>query len=79
MTTQTTKPLNNIKALIGGGASGLGLATATRIIEAGGSAVLLDINQDQGEKAQQQLGDNALFIATDVCDETAVDAFGIFA
>jgi len=74
MTIKTTKSLNNICALIGGGASGLGLATATRIIEAGGRVTLLDISQEQGIKAQQQLGDKSLFIETDVSSESAVDS-----
>lgn len=74
MNMQVTKPLNTINAVISGGASGLGLATATRIINAGGHVTLLDINQEQGEKSQQQLGDNALFVQTDVCSETAVNS-----
>ena len=32
------------KAVVTGGASGLGLATARRVIEAGGQAALLDMN-----------------------------------
>ena len=42
--------LEQAKAVISGGASGLGLATARRIIAAGGSAALLDVNDEQGEK-----------------------------
>ena len=73
MNTQAMRSLSNIKAVISGGASGLGLASATRIIEEGGSVALLDINQQQGEKAQQQLGERAIFIHTDVSSEAAVD------
>ena len=40
--------LNTAKAIITGGASGLGFATAERVIAAGGQAVLLDINAEQG-------------------------------
>src|SRR5690606_34261744 len=43
-----TMQLENSAAVVSGGASGLGLATATKIVAAGGRAVLLDINEDQG-------------------------------
>lgn len=66
--------LNNAKAVITGGASGLGFATAQKIIEAGGHAVLLDINDEQGNKAAKQLGDKAHYISTDVSNEQAVQS-----
>ena len=40
--------LGTAKAVITGGASGLGLATAERIVAAGGQVVLLDVNDEQG-------------------------------
>lgn len=65
----------HIKAAISGGASGLGLATAKRFIEAGGSVVLLDINEEAGQAAREALGtDQAFFVPTDVTDESKVDA-----
>ncbi len=64
--------LQSAKAVITGGASGLGLATAHRVIAAGGQAVLLDVNAEQGEAAANELGDNAIFIRTDVCSEEEV-------
>jgi NAD(P)-dependent dehydrogenase (short-subunit alcohol dehydrogenase family) len=60
------------KAIITGGASGLGLATAQRITLAGGHVVLLDINDEQGQAAAASLGDHAAFIRTDVADEASV-------
>jgi len=66
--------LSSAKAVITGGASGLGLATARRIIEAGGHAVLLDINDEQGEAQATELGECALYINTDVSDEASVQA-----
>ena len=60
------------KAVVSGGASGLGLATARRIIEAGGHAALLDINDEQGEKSAEALGERSVFIKTDVTDEQGV-------
>jgi NAD(P)-dependent dehydrogenase (short-subunit alcohol dehydrogenase family) len=66
--------LNESHAIITGGASGLGLAVATRIIRAGGRATLLDVNALQGNPAAAELGERAAFIATDVTDEAAVNA-----
>jgi NAD(P)-dependent dehydrogenase (short-subunit alcohol dehydrogenase family) len=58
--------------IITGGASGLGLATAQTIVNNGGNAVLLDLNEDAGKKAQQALGEKALFVKTDVVSEEDV-------
>lgn len=60
------------KAVISGGASGLGLATAQRVIDAGGQVVLLDVNEEQGNTSAGQLGAKALFVQTDVTNEAAV-------
>ena len=46
------------KAIISGGASGLGFATAENIINKGGKVALLDINKD-GEKSAKSLGNSA--------------------
>jgi len=66
--------LASAKAVVTGGASGLGFATAERIIAAGGHATLLDINDEQGRHAVEKLGNNARFIKTDVSDEGQVQA-----
>jgi NAD(P)-dependent dehydrogenase (short-subunit alcohol dehydrogenase family) len=60
------------KAVVSGGASGLGFATAKRIVDAGGHAALLDVNDEQGEKSAAELGEGAIFIHTDVSNETEV-------
>jgi len=60
------------KAVITGGASGLGFATAERIIAEGGQVVLMDVNEEQGEIRAAELGDRALFVRTDVSDEDNV-------
>ncbi|MEE4244204.1 MAG: SDR family NAD(P)-dependent oxidoreductase [Kangiellaceae bacterium] len=62
------------KAVISGGASGLGAGVAKSIIDAGGQVVLLDINQQQGEAYARELGDRALFIQTDISVEAQVEA-----
>ena len=47
--------LATAKAVISGGASGLGYATAERVIGAGGHVVLLDINEEQGVTSAAEL------------------------
>ncbi len=64
--------LANAKAIISGGASGLGFATAQTVVDAGGHAALLDVNEEQGKASAEQLGERAMFIQTDVTDEVAV-------
>ena len=66
--------LASAKAIISGGASGLGLATAKCVIEAGGHAALLDVNEGEGTKSAAELGDRAVFVSTDVSDEDGVRA-----
>src|ERR1700733_8859108 len=66
--------LKESHAVVTGGASGLGLAVANRIVLAGGKVTLLDVNEAQGNAAAATLGERAAFIATDVTDEAAVDA-----
>ncbi|MBT8074730.1 MAG: SDR family NAD(P)-dependent oxidoreductase [Xanthomonadales bacterium] len=64
--------LNNVKALITGGVSGLGLAVARKVIASGGQAVLLDINDDAGAAVEAELGGAATYIRTDVTSEQGV-------
>ncbi|MEO8883668.1 MAG: SDR family NAD(P)-dependent oxidoreductase [Devosia sp.] len=66
--------LKESRAVVSGGASGLGLAVATRIVQAGGSVTLLDVNEAQGTAAAATLGERAGFIATDVTDEAGVNS-----
>jgi NAD(P)-dependent dehydrogenase (short-subunit alcohol dehydrogenase family) len=64
--------LGQARAVISGGASGLGFATAERVIEAGGQVVLLDINDEQGEASANELGGRARYLNTDVSNEDSV-------
>lgn len=66
--------LSEAKAVVTGGASGLGFATAQRIIDAGGQVVLLDINDELGAASASKLGDRAAYISTDVSNEDSVKA-----
>jgi len=66
--------LASAKTVISGGASGLGFATAQRVIDAGGRVAILDINDEQGAASAASLGDRATYINTDVSDEASVKA-----
>jgi NAD(P)-dependent dehydrogenase (short-subunit alcohol dehydrogenase family) len=63
--------LKDVKAVITGGASGLGLATAKYLLEHGANVTLLDMQADRGQSAAKALGSRAFFQALDVSDELA--------
>ncbi len=62
--------LNQVKALVTGGVSGLGLAVTKHILANGGKAVMLDVNDDAGAAAEAEL--NARYLRTDVTSEATV-------
>ncbi len=67
--------LSNVRAIVTGGVSGLGLAVARHLVAHGGKAALFDVNEDKGAEAVAELGaTNAVFIKTDVTDEAGVAA-----
>ena len=59
-------------ALVTGGASGLGRATAKALLEAGARVVLLDLPGDALDKAAADLGEGAVASPADVREEAAV-------
>lgn len=59
-------------ALITGGASGLGLAVAHRLWDAGATVVLLDLPSSHGATLVQEWGSRAWFVPGDVTDESDV-------
>jgi NAD(P)-dependent dehydrogenase (short-subunit alcohol dehydrogenase family) len=63
-----------VTALVTGGASGLGLATATRLVADGGSVVIVDLPGSAGADVADRLGDRARFAAADVTLEADVGA-----
>ena len=70
--------IKNNTFLVTGGASGLGAATASMIIERGGKVVLVDVNSDVGNRVEAQLGAKARFVQADVTsDESARKAFAV--
>ncbi len=59
-------------ALVAGGASGLGAATARRLAEAGANVTIADLNEEKGEALAQELG--ARFVRCDVTEPDQVEA-----
>ena len=59
-------------ALVAGGASGLGAATARELAAAGASVVVADLNAEKGAALAAELGPAASFVECDVTDEAAV-------
>jgi NAD(P)-dependent dehydrogenase (short-subunit alcohol dehydrogenase family) len=59
-------------ALVTGGGSGLGAATARMVVDHGGSVVLADLDRERGAGVAAELGERARFVPTDVTDEAAV-------
>jgi len=65
---------NGAVALVTGGASGLGAATARAFLERGGRVAILDRPNSPGEQLAKELGSKALFAATDVTNSEQVSA-----
>lgn len=61
-------------AVVTGGASGLGKATAEAIVAAGGQAALLDRNAELAEQTAAALGTNAAAFEVDVADAASAEA-----
>jgi 3-hydroxyacyl-CoA dehydrogenase/3-hydroxy-2-methylbutyryl-CoA dehydrogenase len=66
--------LKDIKAVVTGGASGLGEACVRMIVAGGGKAAIFDLQQDRAEKLISELGTNVMFASTDVTNEESVQA-----
>ena len=62
------------RAIITGGASGLGQAVAEDVVAGGGLVTLLDVNAAAGQALAARLGERASFVQTDVTSEAAVNA-----
>lgn len=61
-------------ALVTGGASGLGAATAKKLYDDGASVVIVDLPQSRGTEYAAELGERAVFMPADVTNEADVQA-----
>ena len=63
--------ITGVAAIVTGGASGLGGATAARLAKAGAKVTILDLNEELGVAYAKEIGGQ--FIRLDVTDEIAVE------
>ena len=66
--------LNGAGALVAGGASGLGEATARQLAARGACVTIADLNEERGTALADELGGAASFVRADVTDEQQVGA-----
>jgi len=66
--------IKNTAAVVTGGASGLGRATAKGLVAAGVQVVIVDLPASAGDEVAHILGRNAHFVAADVCDEVQMQS-----
>lgn len=66
--------INEISTAVTGASSGLGRATATRLVKEGASTVLIDLPTSDGARVAEELGDSATFMPADVTDTEALEA-----
>ncbi len=65
--------IKDARAVITGGASGLGQAVAQHISAQGGKVVILDVQEGPGRAAAAALGAPSLFVRCDVTSEAEVE------
>src|SRR5204863_5404269 len=65
--------IEGARALVAGGASGLGAATARALHEAGARVVICDLNSEKGETLADELGDGASFVEANVMEPGPVE------
>ncbi|HTT02694.1 MAG TPA: SDR family NAD(P)-dependent oxidoreductase [Steroidobacteraceae bacterium] len=66
--------MKDARAVVTGGASGLGQAVASQVVASGGKVVMLDVQEQAGVEAAAALGAQAGFIKCDVTAEEEVNA-----
>ena len=66
--------IDGISAIVTGGASGLGLATARELTSRGASVTIVDLPGSDGAAVAKELGGRAQFAAADITDEGQVQA-----
>lgn len=64
--------LQNKVALITGGASGIGEAAVRLFVEKGAQVIIADVNAESGKALATELGEQVMFVQTDVTDEVSV-------
>lgn len=70
----TIRAIKGLVALVTGGASGLGEATARRLIRDGASVVICDLQSSNGSHVAEELGEKCAFSPADVTSEADVQS-----
>ncbi len=70
----TGMDINGTTALVTGGGSGLGAATASTLVGGGATVVLVDRDEEAGRSVSERLGDRCTFVAADVTNSEQVAA-----
>ena len=65
--------INKINAIVTGGSSGLGEATARKILEKGGNVSILDMQEDETKGLSEEFGEACTFFYTDVTNEESIN------
>lgn len=60
--------ISSVGALVTGGASGLGAATARKLVQSGAAVTIIDLNRDAGDALAAELGGSSAFVRGDVTD-----------
>ena len=66
--------INDVGAIVAGGASGLGEATVRKLHSDGAHVVIADLNEERGQSLAGELGERARFVRADVTDPDSVKA-----
>jgi NAD(P)-dependent dehydrogenase (short-subunit alcohol dehydrogenase family) len=66
--------MGDARAVVTGGASGLGAAVAGHVVAKGGQVTILDVQEGPGQAAATRLGSNASFARCDVTSEAEVNS-----
>lgn len=61
-------------AIVTGGASGLGRATAEAFVSAGAKVAIFDLDKDKGESLSESLGEAAIFCEVNIADDAMIEA-----
>jgi NAD(P)-dependent dehydrogenase (short-subunit alcohol dehydrogenase family) len=66
--------IQDARAVVTGGASGLGAAVAAHVVAKGGKVVIVDVQEGSGQATAARLGANASFLRCDVTSEAEVNS-----
>ncbi len=68
------KRLDNKVAIITGGASGIGKAASVKFVAEGAKVIIWDMNEEQGQATEAELGGQAKFYRVNTADSAQVNA-----